>query len=118
MANFGSEQAGQPADESWNDVILLHEITKVDGLEELISDAAARDEQGLFAIHTSRSGSSLGRKYCLQVVGLIPPLHASSSMPTLDPVPRPAAHLLSCPPAPLHPLPNCPTPPLEHAAHV
>ena len=80
LANFSAAQVNKAAEGGWNDVIPLHEITKVDGLEELIGEEAARDEQGLFAIHTSRSGSTLGRKYCLQVVGMIPPPPTASAL--------------------------------------
>lgn len=74
LANVSALQGDISIKHMWNDVIALHEISKVDGLQELIGDDAPPDEQGLFAIYTIRSGGNKGRKYCLQVVGMIPPL--------------------------------------------
>ena len=54
----------------WDDVIQMHEITRLqDFLCE--EDDMSADAQGIFAIHTSSKGRNRGRKYCLQVVGLV-----------------------------------------------
>ena len=54
----------------WDDVIQMHEITR---LEDFLceEDDISADAQGIFAIHTSSKGRNRGRKYCLQVVGLV-----------------------------------------------
>jgi voltage-gated sodium channel len=60
---------------AWDDVVPLHEIIEVKDLEEFSSSADffSPDSQGMLSIHTASTGHNKGRKYCLQIVGLLEP---------------------------------------------
>jgi voltage-gated sodium channel len=59
----------------WDDVIPFHEIIEVKDLEQSSSSADffPLDSQGMLSIHTALAGHNKGRKYCLQIVGLLEP---------------------------------------------
>jgi hypothetical protein len=60
---------------AWDDVIPIHEIIEVQDLEQFSSSADffSPDFQGMLSIHTALAGHNKGRKYCLQIVGLLEP---------------------------------------------